>query len=81
MLKFHAEIVRINGGAKLDFLNFGGVLMLARFLIFLGLFVAEFAEVNEPANRRGSVRGNLDEIDALLPGQVQALRSDRCPLR
>ena len=47
-----AEIMRVNLRAELDFLDLVGVLVLAGFLVLLGLFVAELAEIHQPADRR-----------------------------
>jgi hypothetical protein len=55
VLLFDAEIVRVDVRAELDFLDLVGVLVFARFLVPLGLFVAELAKINQPANRRHGV--------------------------
>ena len=68
-----AEIVRIDARAQLDLLDGGGVLVLAGFLLLLGQLIAELADFDDAADRRDGVGGNLDEIHAVLAGQVQRL--------
>ena len=71
--QFDAEVVWINFGAELDFLDLVGVLVLAGFLVLLGLFVAKFAEIHEPADGRDGVGGDLDEVHALGAGAIQGI--------
>ena len=73
VLDFDAEVVRVNARTQLDFLDDGGVLVLFGFLFLLGLFVAEFAEVHEPADRRHGGGGDFHEIHAVLARQGQRL--------
>ena len=65
-----AEIMRINARTQLDFLHDRGVLVLAGIFFLLGEFVAELAEVHEPADGRHGVGRNLDEIHGVLPREV-----------
>jgi hypothetical protein len=71
MHDFDAEVMGINPGAKLDFLDGGGVLVFAGFLFALGLFVAEFPEVHEAADGGIGVGRNLDEVHAVDAGHIQ----------
>ena len=79
---FDAEVVRVNERRQLDFLHSRSVLMLARFFFFLGLFVAEFAEVHEAADGRNGVRRNLDKVNAVLArereGVVELQNANLC---
>ena len=50
------------------------MLILLGFLLALGLLKAELAVVHEPAHRRRGLRGDLDQIKALLVGDVLRLR-------
>ena len=65
-----AQVVRVNARAQLDFLDDGGVLVLLGFLFLLGHFVAEFAEIHQPADRRHGGRGDFDQIHAMLARQI-----------
>ena len=73
MLLLDAKIMRVDVRAKLDFLHLVGVLVFARFLIPLGLFVAEFAKIHQSANRRHSLRVDFDQIHLLGAGQIDRI--------
>jgi hypothetical protein len=73
MLDLHPKVVGIDLRAQLDFFYLIGVLMLLGFLVFLGLLVAELAEIDEPANRRIGASGDLDEIDTGRPRHVKGI--------
>jgi hypothetical protein len=73
MLDLDAEIVRINAGTQLDFLDDGGVLVLFGILLLLGLFVAELADFNETADGRRGVGRDFNQVNSLLPRQGQRL--------
>jgi hypothetical protein len=45
-------------------------LMLLAVAFFLGQFVFELSVVNNAAHRRNGGRGNLDQVDSTLSGQV-----------
>lgn len=47
--------------------------MFFGFLFFLRLLVAKFSEIHQPANGRRRRRGDFDEINAVLPREVQRL--------
>src|ERR1017187_8522636 len=66
-----AEVVRVNPRAELNLFDGRGVLMLLGILLLLGLFVTVFAEIHEPADRRRGGGGDLDEVNPVLPGQVE----------
>lgn len=70
---FERQVMRINAGAQLDFLEEIGVLVLAGFLFLLRLLVAELAVVNEPADGRGRIRCHLDQIHPATAGQRKRL--------
>ena len=73
VLDLHAEIMRVNARGKLDFLHLRGVLVFLGFLVFLGLFVAVFAEIHDPAHRRRGGGCNLHEVHTVLPGEGEGV--------
>ena len=73
MLLFDSKVVRIDVRAQLNFLHFVGVMVLARLLVLLGLFVAELAKINQPADRRYGLRIDFDQIDSLGASQIDRL--------
>ena len=79
MPELHAEIMRINIRAELDFLNLVRVLVFLAFLILFGLLVTELAEVNEPANRWRSSGGDLNQIHASLARESERLVEGHYP--
>ena len=70
---FGAEVMRINRGSQLHFLDLVGVLMLLRSLVLLGLLVTEFPVIHDAANRRLGRRGNLDKVNPVCPSQTDRL--------
>lgn len=44
--------------------------MLLGILFLLGLFVTVFAEIHEPADRRRGGGGDLDEVNPVLPREI-----------
>jgi len=70
VLQFDPEIVGINVGAKLDFLDLVGVLMFARLFFLLGQFVAVLPEINQTAYRRGGVWGDFNQINPFNAGHA-----------
>ncbi len=79
MPNLDAQIVRIDFGAQLDFLHLGGVLMLLGFLVALGLFVAELAEIHNPANRRRGVGSDFHQVHPMGAGQIQCVAQRQNP--
>ena len=65
--------MRVDVSAKLNFLHAVGVLVFLAFFFLLGLFVAELAEIDDSANGRLCVRGDLDEVNAALAGKGHGL--------
>ena len=66
-------IVVVDAGAKLDFLDLDGLLLLARFGLLLLLVEAEFAVVEDLADGRRRVRRDLDQIEARLLGGMKGI--------
>ncbi len=66
-----AKVVRVNPRAELNLFDGRGVLVLLGILFLLGLFVTVFAEIHEPADWRRGGGGDLDEVNPVLPGQVE----------
>ena len=64
MLELHAQVVGVNLRAELHLLDLGGVLVLPGFLVALGLLVAELAKIYEPANGRGGVGRDFNQVHA-----------------
>ena len=73
MVRFEKEIVRVNLRAKLDFLDLVGVLVLPGFLVLLGLFVTELAEIDEAADGRGGRGSDFDEIHTAGAGEIESV--------
>ena len=73
MRQLDAEIMRVDAGAELNLLHLVRVLMLLGFLVALVLLVAILAKINEPADGRCGVGGDLDEIHAFGTGQVDGV--------
>ena len=74
MADLDAEVVRVNARAELNFLDGRGVLMLFRFLVLLGLFVTELAEVHDPAHRRSRRWGKFPPGPRPVAAPARALR-------
>ena len=53
MLNFHAQVMGINFGAQLDLFDARSVLVFSGFLVAFGLFIAELAEIDQPAKPLG----------------------------
>ena len=60
----------VDAGAELDFLDFDDFLLLAGFRGLLLLKEAEFAIVEDLANRRIGGRDDLDEVEACVVGYL-----------
>jgi hypothetical protein len=73
MAKLHGKIMRIDVGAKLDLFDSIGVLVLFRLLVALSLLVAEFAKIDKPTDWRYRIRGDLNQVDSLLPGHGESI--------
>src|SRR5258707_9838655 len=81
VLDFYAEIVRIDLGAELDLFDLIGVLMFFGFFVTLGLLIAVFAVVDEPAHWRGRICCNLDQVHAPSAGPGESIpRSEKTAL-
>jgi len=68
---FHIVVMGVDVRTHLNFFDLDGLLFFARFRCFLlgGIFV--FAEIEDLADRWTVGRGNLNEIKACFPGQLQ----------
>jgi hypothetical protein len=55
----------------LDFLDLICVLPLFGFLVLLGLFIAKLAIINQAADGRVRIRGDLNEVDPLCARQIK----------
>ena len=64
------EVMVVDAGAELDLLDPGGRLLV---LVLLGLFVEVLAVFLQLADGRHGGRGDLDEVDAELAGEVERL--------
>ena len=66
--------------AELHFLDLVGVLMLLGFLVLLGLFVAELAEIHDAADRRRRRSGAISTRSTpLARARFRASLSERTP--
>ena len=79
MAKFDSEIMRVNFGAELDFLDLVGVLMFLGFLLLFGLLVAKLAEIHQPADRRRSIGAISTKSTPLARARLIASASDKTP--
>jgi DNA-binding YbaB/EbfC family protein len=66
------EIMLIDFGAHLNFLNIDHLLFLPRFLIPLTLFITELAKIHQTANRRPRSRGHFHQIQILIHRPLQS---------
>jgi len=73
MIELHAVVVRIDIGAKLNFLELVGVVMLTRFLVLFCLFVTELAKVHQTTHWRCRIRGDFDQINTMGLGHADGL--------
>ena len=63
----------VNFRAELDLLNFVGVLVLLRFFVPLGLFIAEFSEIDQAADGGNRIGCDFDQVHGVGTGQGQGL--------
>lgn len=73
MAELDLEIVGVNRSAQLDFLDAAGVLVFARFLFLLGLFVPVPAVVDYTADRWGGIWSHLDKVHVVCAGHFDCL--------
>lgn len=66
-------IVLVGAWAELNFLDGNKSLLLLRLFLLLFLLILPFAEVDNSANRRLSLRRNLDEIQTLTASNLYRL--------
>ncbi len=73
------QVVSRNLWLQPNLFQFDGVLISARFTLFLALLIPVLTVVHQPANRRNSVRRNFNEIEPArtrhfkrIPGQQNA---------
>ncbi len=72
-LHLHVVVVLVDAGAQLDFLDLDGALLLARLRGLLLLEKAEATIIEDLADRRNGVRGDLDEVEAGILGKLQRI--------
>ena len=73
--QLHVEVVDVNAGGHTDFFDFDYALVFAGFLLALGLLEAELAVVHDFAHGGDGVGRDLDQVKALLLGQLQCILS------
>ena len=78
-LHLHVVIVIVDAGAKLDFLDLDGLLLLARLGVLLLLKEAEFAVIEDFADRRSRVRRDFDQVETGFFGHWRASKKDTTP--
>jgi len=71
--ELHAKVMRIDLRAELDFFDLVRMLMLAGLFILLGLLVAEFAKINQTADRWDGSSSDLNEINTFGSGEVDGI--------
>src|SRR5580700_1406948 len=69
----HLVVMIVDHWPELDFLDLDHLLLLAGFRLLLLFLVLELAEIQELADRRSGVGGDLDEVEARLLGERQCL--------
>jgi hypothetical protein len=57
--------MRIDLGTQLNFFHLVGMLVFLGLFFALGLLVAKFAKVHQPADRRGSIGRHFDQVDPM----------------
>src|SRR3989441_902234 len=67
------EVVLVDLGPELHFLDLDVLLVLARLGLALGLLVEELSGVHDPADRRRGRRSDLHQVQALLLRDAQSL--------
>jgi hypothetical protein len=73
VIALHGKIVLINAWGELQFLHPAGRLGRSSLFAALGFFVKEFAVVDDAANRRCRVGGDLDQVQTFSLGQLQGI--------
>ena len=71
--QLYIEVVDINAGGHANFLHFHHALILAGFLLALGLLEPILAVIHEFAHGGDGIGGDLDQIQTLFLGQTQRL--------
>jgi len=72
---FEAEIMLANFGTHANLFDLHRSLALPRLLLFLGSLIDELSIVEQAAHGRLGPRGNLDQIQIVLPRNAQRFRS------
>src|SRR6516162_6850559 len=70
---FHVVIMVVDAGAELDLFDLDDLLPLASLIGFLLLEKSEAAVIEDLADRRGGIRGELDEIEAGILGDLEGI--------
>ncbi len=72
----HLEIVIMDADLRpeLDLFELDVFLVFLGFVLFFVLFVKKLSIIHDPADRGVGLRGDLDEVEAPLAGQIQGLR-------
>ncbi len=71
--RFEVDIVVVDFRLHAHFAELHILLVFLGLALLLGLFVLEAAEVHQPGDWRGSLGGNLDQVDIALAGHAQRL--------
>ena len=79
-LHLDVVIVVVDAGPELDLLDLDGLLLLARLGRLLLLEEAEPAVIEDLADRGDRVRGDLDEVEAGVLGELQGIEKGTTPL-
>ena len=79
MLQFHREVVRVNIRTELHFLDLVGMLMFARFLFLLGLFVAILAKIHQTTDGRRGVGRDFHQVHPLVSRQSDGFAQGQNP--
>ena len=73
VFQFGVKIAHVDAGGHADFFDFDDPLVFPGFFFPFALFKAELAVVHELADRRDRLRGNFNQVEALLIRDAERL--------
>lgn len=71
MVQLEVEVMRVDVGPELDFLELAGVAVFLGVVLFLRLLVLVLAEIDDSADGRSCVGGNLHQVQSFVSGHLQ----------
>lgn len=79
VIELHPKVVRIDAGAKLNLFDLGRMLALFRFLLLLGLLVAELSVIDQPADGRCGGGRNFHQVHPLVASHIKGILQGEHP--